>query len=194
MAKVTNIFTSNNEITDAFPQASYLFKVCFYGDENDAGEVIDMLLDVNNNDEAVSMTATLPKAQVKTVTQWYKGTPKTRVVNMDRSGDTNLTFVVRRTGFGRLTDLFNVTGYDIESDFEFNHDEFFRNFSKIKIYLLKSNNIKPTKLLNKSNRTMTYTLYNCVVTNFEFGELSYESNDYIKMTATVHYDYWSAEE
>lgn len=195
MANITNIFTSkfdHDGVADSvFPQASYLFKVSFDGTDI-PGEMIDTLVNINNDDSAVSITATLPKAQTKTVTQWYKGTPKTRIVNMDRSGETTLTFILRRNGFGALASLFHINGFDIDSNNDFKHEEFETLFNKIEIYTLKTNRWSPGKLINNKNISSNYTLYNCVVTNLDFGEVSYESSEYLKLIVTVHYDYWSA--
>lgn len=208
MLEVTNIFNSNMD-NQAFPQATYLFKVVFDG--GDTGTA-DKLNEINAEDEAVSMTATLPKSSTKTVTQWYKGTPKTRIVNMDRSGDTTLTFVVRRTGLGKLGYLFSLAGYDLEVSNEFKHDEFSRMFTKLTIYTLKSHMFKSDyintkgdldgnltqsdsfdeegELIKEGNVSTRYELYNCIVTDYSFTELSYDSSDYVKLTVTVHYDYW----
>lgn len=195
MANITNIFTSQFDSAQGgdsvFPQAVYLFKVTFDG--ADTGDVSDALVDINNNDKVVSITATLPKSQTKTVTQWYKGTPKTRIVNVDRSGETTLTFIMRRTGLGDLTTLFNIDGYDLEGDSTFYHDEFNKTFNKIYIYTLKSNNENPANLISNRNTSCKFTLYNCVVTGIDFGDLSYDSTEYVKVTVNVHYDYWSCE-
>lgn len=210
MLEITNIFTSNLE-NHAFPQATYLFKVVFDKAENPDGT--GDLNVINTMDDAVSITATLPKTEVKTAVQWYKGTPLTRIVNMDRSGETTLTFVVRRTGLGKLGELFRVRGYDIDSDSEFIHDEFSRTFTRLIIYTLKTHMFKSDilnvkgdvegnltsedeydkdgNLVKEGNVSAKFTLYNCVVTSFNFTDLSYESSDYVKMTVVVHYDYWS---
>lgn len=189
-ANTTNIFTSNLDNL-ANPQASYLYKVIFDG----ADEIVDNLVEINNDDDAVSMTATLPKATVKTVTQWYKGTQKTRIINQDRSGDTNLTFIIRREGFGKLASLFNLNGFNLDdlTIDEFYHEEFYKSFNKLHIYLLKSNGYRPRYILNRNNINAEFILYNCIVTSIDFGEVSYENSDMVKMSVTVHYDYWSAE-
>lgn len=192
-ANTTTMFTSNLDNLSN-PQACYLFKVVFDG-AADVDGVSDSLVEINNNDDAVSMTATLPKVSVKTVTQWYKGTQKTRIVNQDRSGDTSLCFIIRREGLGKLKDLFNIQGFNLDdlNASEFYHQEFYKAFNKLHIYMLKSNGYRPQYILNDSNVNVKFTLYNCVVTSIDFGELSYEGTDMVKMTATVHYDYWSAE-
>lgn len=184
----TNIFNSSMEL-HAMPQAAYLFRVCF--DESDDSEGASELVDINNTDGAVSITATLPKAEYKTVTQWYKGTPKTRIVNMDRSGTTSLKFVVTRDGLGRLNDLFSLDGHMLDTFEEFEHDEFKRSFSKIHIYTLMNAKYSPEDLLSIKNTSAIYTLYNCVVQDYSFSELSYDSTNYVELTVTVHYDYWS---
>lgn len=212
MLELTNIFTSNmNNL--AIPQATYLFKVVFDGAPD--GAAIDELNVINTTDDAVSIQATLPKMALKTVTQWYKGTQKTRVVNMDRSGETTLSFVVRRTGMERLNNLFALDGYDLEANSKFEHDEFSRTFSKIIIYTLKSHMFKSDylntrgdvvgnltqqdeydqdgNLVKEGNVSTKFVLYNCIVTSYDFTDLSYESNEYVKMNVTVHYDYWSCE-
>ncbi len=197
----------------AIPQATYLFKVVFDGAPD--GAAIDELNVINTTDDAVSIQATLPKMALKTVTQWYKGTQKTRVVNMDRSGETTLSFVVRRTGMERLNNLFALDGYDLEANSKFEHDEFSRTFSKIIIYTLKSHMFKSDylntrgdvvgnltqqdeydqdgNLVKEGNVSTKFVLYNCIVTSYDFTDLSYESNEYVKMNVTVHYDYWSCE-
>lgn len=191
-ANTTTMFTSNLDNLSN-PQASYLYKVTFDG--ADITGIADNLVEINNNDDAVSMTATLPKATVKTVTQWYKGTPKTRIVNQDRSGDTNLTFIIRREGLGKLANLFNLKGFNLD-DLPidgFYHEEFYRSFNKLHIYLLKSNGYRPRYILNSNNVNAEFTLFNCVVTSLDFGEVSYEDSQMVKLNVTIHYDYWSAD-
>ena len=189
--KRTSIFTTSID-NEPMPQPNYFFKVVFDGSDL-SGETVDFLTSIANNDKCISYAATLPKSTTKTVTQWYRGTPMTRIVNQDRSGDTNLEFIINRGGLGELKTLFDTDGYtldEIDVD-EFEHFEFSRSFSKIYIYLLASNAYEPSELLSDENITAKYTLYNCVVTSLDFGNLSYDGNEMVKLAVTVHYDYWS---
>lgn len=60
------------------------------------------------------------------------------------------------------------------------HKEFVKPFDEIDI-----------EIYNRTdNHIYTYKLINCIVTNFDEGTVSYESNDMIKFNLTVHYDDW----
>lgn len=178
MIETMNILTNNmNNLSN--PQASYLFEVQFF---DTAGG--DLPIRLTQSKEAVAIRASLPKQTLKTTTKWFAGTPKTFTVNANRDGETTMEFIVRSEGLKGLKELLNLPTGSLLEDSTFRHNEYRRFFDLIKIYLIKNTSA------DFNNIGTEYSLYNCIPTNVDFGDVSYEGTDYVRCSVTIHYDWW----
>ena len=185
-----SIFT-NAMNTLSTPQASYLFEVDFLSTDG-LGDQTGVISRIRTNKEAVAIKSTLPKAEIKTVTRWFAGTPKTDAINTICAGDTQMEFIVRSEGLGDLKNLLYsaLPNWGPDDSVSYSHKEHFRQFDRIQINLLTNTNKTKAQSMGSNCANTHFVLYNCNITNVDFGDVSYEDNSYVKCNVTVHYDWW----
>lgn len=171
------------------PQTSWMFEVVLqlsaeaqkkYG-----------VYDISTNPSFVCISADIPKYESTTKQFYFFGSSMTKNIYRNYSGETTLQFWLRSSEAkldssspSRKTALIDVLApkqwsFD-EADF-YPHKELMQLFSKIQIKLLKVD----------GSEFRTFDLENPIVTNVEFGNVSYEDDTGLKISMTVHYDHWS---
>ena len=167
------------------PLTSWIFRVRFYylganGLQNDFQYQLNQPADISS----IPIKADLPKFETKYVTQKFFGSEKSYPILRKYGGDTTLEFYV----FTARSDNAFILHYflkdymkaDLNGAGLYYHKEFGKAFDQIDI-----------EIYNRTdNHIYSYRLKNCIATNFDDGSLSYESDDIVKFTLTVHYDDW----
>lgn len=168
------------ELSD--PQPSWMFDIQFFSENGE-----DTLSSIQN---LMPISIDLPKYETQYVTQTFLGTERSYPINRKYSGDTNMEFYIR------VIDVANSGLYEMianlkQTQTQFAHYERDTRFNKIKVIMKDrcGNPNSQTKEEDK-NKLTSYTFVNCFVTNFEIGQMSYESDEMIKCTLSWHYDFW----
>lgn len=184
-----NINSQIQNYRDAItPQKSWLFSVEFFFEPNNPNlSVYRGIAEESNNGSFIlnPINVDLPNIDYKKVTKNYLGTQKSFIVGVDRSGTTNMEFYLRPVGEHvkaneRVLFLDYLKGFQREG--EIRHDYLtYPQFSKIRIKLL----------LDNMDVWRVVTLINPLVTKISHGgNLGYNSDDIVKWSMTVDYDWW----
>lgn len=140
--------------------------------------------DVNDSFQCIG--ADLPGFEGSTKEVFFLGTKKSFVINRDYSGDTTLEFWLRDSAKlddhpANKTQLLDVLVPKSLTADNFDHYEFFPLFDAILLEVLNQD----------GSRFKMYKLIHPQVTGIEHGgSLSYEGEEGLKLTVTVHYDMW----
>lgn len=127
----------------------------------------------------------LPKAEVITKTINFFETEKSFPVKVKRSGDINLEYICSNnnaeTQILKETPLLKFKQGNL-----FNSTDYFDGlFTKIKIRIFNGADYDEDTL---DGVVRQYTLYNCYVTNVSWSQLNNDTNGYLTMSVTIHYD------
>jgi len=154
----------------ADPQPGWLFDIYFLSKHGeDLKEEIKDLRPISID---------LPKYETVLVTQSFLGTEKSFPINRKYSGDTSMEFYIRVEDNNK--GIYNFLARLQQNQMTFPHLERDRTFDKIRL----------TMRDRRLNSTTSYTFMNCIITNFEMGQMSYEGEEMIKCTLSYHYDFW----
>lgn len=191
----------------AVPQLSWMYKVFF--------DVDDTVFTAYNNsyfpEELNSLTyeiqpisCSLPTEETHTAEQFYLGTKRTVTTYKDRSGECTMEFYYRDISISvELDDPTSVTNKNV-SFFNLlalaNSVDSSQTTEQIIKKPIHSELLKPLfrkitiSLFNADTSAANdYVLVNPIITNIEHsGDLSYESEDLVKWTITIHYDWWES--
>lgn len=191
----------------AIPQLSWMYKVFFHVNTetfkiyNDKGfpNFSDLNFELN------PISCSLPTEEVHTAEQFYLGTKRTVTTYKDRSGECTMEFYYRDISTSmKLNDkaaesyknlsFFNLLSLaypvldtkmtDVQRIQRPIHTELLNPlFSKITISLFNAD----------TSAANDYILVNPIITNIEHStELGYETEDAVKWTITIHYDWWES--
>lgn len=153
------------------PQPGWLFDITFLSRHGE-----DMYEQIKN---LVPISIELPKYETQYVTQMFLGTERSYPINRKYSGDTTLEFYVRVEDENQ--GIYNFLARLQQNRMSFPHYERDMTFDKIVL----------TMRDRKLQSTTKYTYINCILTNFEMGQMSYESEEMIKCSLSYHYDFWT---
>lgn len=159
------------------PQKSWLYEVDFKSDDSEVAI---------GSDSCPVMKITLPKLENKTIERWYKGTKRTYVINQDRSGTTDIEVQLRSDMSYNAGLIKSLIGVQVDLP-NFFHSEFHsaKQWTQVDITLRADVG---------GEITGAFTLYNPIIQNVSFSDLSYASSDAVTMTITIHYDWWISHE
>lgn len=153
------------------PQPGWLFDITFLSRHGE-----DMHEQIKN---LVPISIDLPKYETQYVTQMFLGTERSYPINRKYSGDTTLQFYIRVEDENQ--GIYNFLARLQQNRMAFPHVERDMTFDTIKL-TMRDRKLQPTT---------TYTYINCILTNFEMGQMSYEGEEMIKCTLSYHYDFWN---
>ena len=153
------------------PQPGWLFDITFLSRHGE-----DMYEQIKN---LVPISIELPKYETQYVTQMFLGTERSYPINRKYSGDTTLEFYVRVEDENQ--GIYNFLARLQQNRTAFPHVERDMTFDTIKL-TMRDRKLQPTT---------TYTYINCILTNFEMGQMSYEGEEMIKCNLSYHYDFWT---
>ena len=153
------------------PQPGWLFDITFLSRHGE-----DMHEQIKN---LVPISIELPKYETQYVTQMFLGTERSYPINRKYSGDTTLEFYIRVEDENQ--GIYNFLARLQQNRMAFPHVERDMTFDTIKL-TMRDRKLQPTT---------TYTYINCILTNFEMGQMSYEGEEMIKCTLSYHYDFWT---
>lgn len=174
------------------PQTSWMFEVSFFfSEEAKAHYGIE---DGEPDPSYMCIKADLPKHETTTKDFYFFGTQMSRPVYRNYAGDCELQFWLRgnKNKIGNEGDstkrralLDILTHRKIDTlDGNFPHLEFERIFSKIWITL---------KTID-GGTFKVFVLENPTITSVDTGgSVSYDSEEGLKLSVTVHYDHWSTQ-
>lgn len=172
----------------AAPATSWLFNVKFFLNDDAAAEY--GLRDDNVNESFVCISTDLPRMEAATKDLYFFGTKKSFVISRDYSCDLSMEFWMRdgskidNKSKTNNTDLIEYIKGDMLSTRpeSMNHQEFVNHFNKIEIEVLNMD----------GSLFKTYTIFEPKVTGFEHStSLSYDGEDGMKLSMTIHTDYWT---
>lgn len=185
--EIFSIFNTN--AASMSPLKTFKFRVRFYS--STVGLDSFDFEEVNEKNLLVPLKVSLPTQKHDTIQRWYKGTPKTHVTNINRSGDTTMEFIVKDVNVLSIASLFGLPHEQIaakstntDASIEAPERDFgsVRELGSIQIDVYRDADSMPYT---------SFTLLSCTITDISFSELSYESNELIRMTLQVHYDTWT---
>lgn len=153
------------------PQPGWLFDIAFLSRHGE-----DMYEQIKN---LVPISIELPKYETQYVTQMFLGTERSYPINRKYSGDTTLEFYIRVEDENQ--GIYNFLARLQQNRMAFPHVERDMTFDTIKL-TMRDRKLQPTT---------TYTYINCILTNFEMGQMSYEGEEMIKCSLSYHYDFWT---
>ena len=174
------------------PQTSWMFEVdFFFTNEAKARYNLD---DVSTDPTFMCVKADLPKFETKTKEFFFLGSKMTKAICRDYSGDSELQFWLRgntnklgqddpSTNKKALLDVLAHKRIDT-LQYDYTHPEFEPMFSFIWITLRTIDG----RIYKR------FVLENPVITNVDTGgSVSYDSEDGLKLSMTIHYDHWSVQ-
>ena len=153
------------------PQPGWLFDITFLSRHGE-----DMHEQIKN---LVPISIDLPKYETQYVTQMFLGTERSYPINRKYSGDTTLEFYIRVEDENQ--GIYNFLARLQQNRMAFPHVERDMTFDTIKL-TMRDRKLQPTTI---------YTYINCILTNFEMGQMSYEGEEMIKCSLSYHYDFWT---
>ena len=156
------------------PQPGWLFDITFLSRHGE-----DMHEQIKN---LVPISIDLPKYETQYVTQMFLGTERSYPINRKYSGDTTLEFYIRVEDENQ--GIYNFLARLQQNRMAFPHVERDMTFDTIKL-TMRDRKLQPTTI---------YTYINCILTNFEMGQMSYEGEEMIKCSLSYHYDFWTKDE
>ena len=109
----------------------------------------------------------------------FLGTERSYPINRKYSGDTTLEFYIRVEDENQ--GIYNFLARLQQNRMAFPHVERDMTFDTIKL-TMRDRKLRPTT---------TYTYINCILTNFDIGQMSYEGEEMIKCSLSYHYDFWT---
>jgi hypothetical protein len=171
----------------ATPVPTWMFQVYFYFGQDFISKN-DIPTDTTSLDSFTCIKVDLPKFTINQKTVSFLGASMNVNVYRDLSGETTLDFwCAANEKTGRNPDgIINfmdavLPGHDGTLTDYFRHDEFMQVFDKIDIIVMNIDGSTFRKI----------RLYNPTVQEFNFaGEMSYEGEEGLRWTLTVHYDAW----
>lgn len=194
----------------AVPQQSWMYKVFFAVNDAKLFELYNYSNFPKADDlnsltyEIQPISCSLPTEETHTAEQFYLGTKRTVTTYKDRSGECTMEFYYRDISISvELDDPTSVTNKNVS----------FFNLLTLARYVCSEPTTeqiikKPvhSELLNPLFNKITISLFNAdtsaandyilvnpIITNIEHsGDLSYESEDLVKWTITIHYDWWES--
>ena len=153
------------------PQPGWLFDIAFLSRHGE-----DIYEQIKN---LVPISIDLPKYETQYVTRMFLGTERSYPINRKYSGDTTLEFYIRVEDENQ--GIYNFLARLQQNRMAFPHLERDMTFDTIKL-TMRDRKLRPTT---------TYTYINCILTNFEMGQMSYEGEEMIKCSLSYHYDFWT---
>lgn len=171
----------------ATPVPTWMFKVYFYFGQ-DFIRKNNLPADTTSLDSFTCIKVDLPKFTINQKTVSFLGTSMNVNVYRDLSGETTLDFwCAANEKTGKNSDgIINfmdtvLPGNDGTLTDHFRHDEFMQVFDTIDIIVMNIDGSTFRKI----------RLYNPTIQEFTFaGEMSYEGEEGLRWTLTVHYDAW----
>ena len=170
------------------PMNNYIFRVAFFLDAvyNDKSLGYKLLNDTDRS--MIAIKVDLPTFETQLIQKHFLGSEKSFPILRKYGGETTLEFYTHTDPHEN-----NFIVYNFFKQFEkatpsnsmYFHKEFNMIFNKIDI---------TTGDRAGGNQTYIYHLLNCIVTKIETGNLTYEGQEALKYSMTVHYDDWTIEE
>lgn len=167
------------------PMNNYIFRVSFFLDEIYRDKSLGYTLDNDSDRSMIAIKVDLPSFETSLVQKHFLGSEKSFPVLRKHGGETTLEFYAHTDPHEN-----NFVVYNFFKQFKdaspanayFYHKEFNTIFNRIEII---------TGDRAGGNETYKYHLRNCIVTKIETGTLTYEGQDALKYSMTVHYDDWT---
>lgn len=167
------------------PMNNYIFRVSFFLDEIYRDKSLGYTLDNDSDRSMIAIKVDLPSFETSLVQKHFLGSEKSFPVLRKHGGETTLEFYAHTDPHEN-----NFVVYNFFKQFKdaspanayFYHKEFNTIFNRIEI---------TTGDRAGGNATYKYHLKNCIVTKIETGTLTYEGQDALKYSMTVHYDDWT---
>lgn len=186
-----SIFELHKEIMRKPPSApmnNFIFRVSFLLDGTERKNSLGFVLDNDTDRSMIAIRADLPSFETTLIQKHFLGSEKSFPVIRKHGGDTTLEFYVHTDPHENnfvVYNFFKQFKNASPSNSYYFHKEFLTIFNKIDII---------TGDRAGGNTTYIYHLLNCIVTKVDTGSLTYEGQDALKYTMTVHYDDWSVAE
>ena len=188
MESIFNLHRTMLQKPPSAPLSNFIFKVNFFLDATDKIYSLGYKLDNDTDRSMIAIKADLPTFETQLVQKHFLGSEKSFPVIRKNGGDTTLEFYTHTETDENafvVYNFFKTFIKSVELDYHpFIHKEFLTVFNKIDIVLGDKANGSPK---------YTYHLFNCIPTKIDSGNVSYESQDALKYTMSVHYDDWSVE-
>lgn len=180
------------------PMSNYVFGVKFYYDDYDMKgnriqpDMNGLSYDLNNDTDRsmIAIRVDLPTFDTQLVQKHFLGTEKSFPILRKYGGDTTLEFYTHTDPHENNFIVYNffkrfADKTQLQQQNKFYHKEFITVFNQIEI----SVGDRPD-----GNEVYLYYLNNCIVTKIDTGSLTYEGQEALKYSMTVHYDDWSIAE
>ena len=180
------------------PMSNYVFGVKFYYDDYDIkGNRIQpdqngMGYDLSSDSDRsmIAIKVDLPSFETQLDQKHYLGTEKSFPILRKYGGDTTLEFYTHTDPHENNFIVYNFfkkfsDKTQMQQQNKYYHKEFITIFNQIEI----SVGDRPD-----GNEVYLYYLNNCIVTKIDMGSLTYEGQEIMKYSMTVHYDDWSVVE
>lgn len=166
-----SIFDNHSNIFNlSDPQPTWLFNIVFQSDTPNADETLKDLIPISVG---------LPTYETILTTRSFLGTEKSYPIMRKYSGDTDMEFIIRTAN--ENDELFKILASIKQTQFGYKHFELDRTFNKMIVQIIDK----------RGNISTTYKYYNIIITKFDLTNLSYEGEDMMKCTLSLHYDFWS---
>ena len=167
------------------PMNNYIFRVSFFLDEIYRDKSLGYTLDNDTDRSMIAIKVDLPSFDTSLVQKHFLGSEKSFPILRKHGGETTLEFYAHTDPHENnfvVYNFFKQFKNASPSNSHFFHKEFNTIFNRIEI---------TTGDRAGGNETYKYHLRNCIVTKIETGTLTYEGQDALKYSMTVHYDDWT---
>ena len=170
------------------PLSNFIFRVNFHLDATESVHSLGYKLDNDTDRSMIAIKADLPTYETQLVQKHFLGSEKSFTILRKNGGDTTLEFYahtnVNENNF-IVYNFFKTFNKEVETEYHpFVHKEFLTIFNKIDIVVGDKAD---------GSERYTYHLFNCIPTKVDSGSLTYEGQEALKFTMSVHYDDWSVE-
>lgn len=158
------------------PLVTYLYRVEFYRKGNAVDKLNQYVMQVENID--------MPKLNIATKEIAFMSTKKIVPTRVNLSGETTISFKLRRDSF---VDYLSSMNYVKTKSENLTYIGNKRPFDEIRIYILNGNVVTDSEY----DVQKACILYGCVITDLSFDSLSYESESAIKCNLSIKYSSWN---
>lgn len=170
------------------PMNNYIFRVNFHLDSIYNNQSLGYTLDNDTDRSMIAIKADLPAFETSIVQKHFLGSEKSYPILRKYGGDTTIEFYTHTDPHENnfiVYNFFKQLKNATPSNSYYYHKEFNIIFNRIEIVVGDRAGGNPTYI---------YHLRNCIVTKVDTGALTYEGQDALKYTMTVHYDDWTIAE
>lgn len=170
------------------PLSNYIFRVNFHLDSIYKDKSLGYSLNNDTDRSMIAIKADLPSFETSIIQKHFLGSEKSFPVLRKHGGDTTLEFYTHTDPHENnfvVYNFFKQFKNATPSNSNYIHKEFTMIFNRIEIVVGDRAG---------GNETYRYHLRNCIVTKVDTGSLTYEGQEALKYTMTVHYDDWTIAE